>query len=378
MEAPVASLRGAPARIASALLSAGVEPDGPAPHDIRVRDLRFFHRVASRGSLGLGESYVDGDWECDRIDELVFRLIRAGVHRAHEGVRGLGRRAAAILSNPGRAAHAFEVGERHYDLGNDLFERMLGPRMIYSCGYWKDVEDLDAAQEAKLDLVCRKLGLKAGMRLLDVGCGWGGLACFAAERHGVRVLGITVSREQLEWARRAAGSLPVSFELRDYRSLDTGTFDAVASIGMFEHVGRKNYKTFFDVVRRHLADDGLFLLHTIGGNDSSFTTDPWIERYIFPNSMIPSLAEVATAAEHRFVVEDVHTFGADYDRTLLAWTANVERHQGELELRYGARFLRMWRYYLLSCAGAFRARYNNLWQFVLSPRGVAGGYHALR
>jgi cyclopropane-fatty-acyl-phospholipid synthase len=378
MEASVASPPHAQERIAAALRSAGVELDGPAPHDIRVRDPRFFHRVASRGSLGFGESYVDGDWECDRIDELVFRLVRAGVHRSYEGVRDLSRRAAALLTNSGRTARAFVVGERHYDLGNDLFERMLGRRMVYSCGYWKDADDLDAAQDAKLDLVCRKLRLEPGMRLLDIGCGWGGLACFAAERYGVDVLGITVSREQQEWARRTAGSLPVTIELLDYRSLDAGTFDAVASVGMFEHVGRKNYATFFDVVRRYLADTGLFLLHTIGGNTSSFTTDPWIERYIFPNSLIPSLAQVASAAEGRFVVEDVHNFGADYERTLLAWDANVERRHDELEGRYGARFLRMWRYYLLSCAGAFRARYNSLWQIVLSPRGVAGGYRAPR
>lgn len=379
MEASIASPRHFDERIAAALRLAGVEPDGPAPHDIRIQDSRFFRRVALHGSLGFGESYVDGDWQCDRIDDLVFRLIRAGVHRTHGGgVRDLGRRAAALVTNSGSRSRAFVIGERHYDLGNDLFERMLGRSMAYSCGYWKDAAELDAAQDAKHDLVCRKLGLKAGMRLLDVGCGWGGLARFAAERYGVSVLGITVSREQQEWARRAAGSLPVTIELLDYRSLDAGRFDAVASIGMFEHVGRKNYAAFCDAVRRHLADDGLFLLHTIGGNTSSFTTDPWIERYIFPNSLIPSLEQIASAVEDRFVVEDVHNFGADYDRTLLAWNANVERHHDELGSRYGARFLRMWRYYLLSCAGAFRARYNNLWQIVLSPLGVVGGYRAPR
>ena len=377
MEASASFPHGARERIVSALRSAGVEPDGPEPHDIRIRNPRFFARAASRGSLGFGESFVDGDWECDRIDELVFRLVRAGVHRSHGAVHELGRRAAAFLTNPGRT-RAFAVGERHYDLGNDLFERMLGRSMVYSCGYWKDATDLDAAQDAKHDLVCRKLGLKPGMRLLDVGCGWGSLARFAAERYGVSVVGITISREQQAWARKAAGSLPITIELLDYRSLPAGTFDAVASVGMFEHVGRKNYATFFDVVRSHLADDGLVLLHTIGGNESAPTTEPWIERYIFPNSLIPSLAQIASAAEGRFVVEDVHNFGADYDRTLLAWNANVERYGDELEPRYGSRFLRMWRYYLLSCAGAFRARYNNLWQIVLSPRGVVGGYRAPR
>lgn len=377
MKSPVFS-GGVRGRIAAALQAAGVTPDGPAPHDIQIRNPRFFARVAARGTLGFGESYVDGDWECDRIDEVVYRLVRAGLNRAGWSVRELGRRAEALLTNPARAARAFEIGERHYDLGNDLFERMLGRRMVYSCGYWKDAADLDAAQEAKLELVCRKLRLKPGMRLLDIGCGWGGFACYAAERYGVSVLGITVSREQRDRARAAAGSLPVAIELNDYRSLDAGTFDAVASLGMFEHVGRKNYATFFGVVRRHVAEDGLFLLHTIGGNTSMFTTDPWIERYIFPNSLIPSLAQITSAAEGRFVVEDVHNFGADYDRTLLAWHANVEAHHTELDAHYGEKFLRMWRFYLLCCAGAFRARYNNLWQVVFSPRGVLGGYRAPR
>lgn len=377
MEALVAPLRGVSARIESAFDSAGVRVDGSEPHDIRVRDRRFFERVAATGSLGLGESYMDGDWECDRIDDLVFRLVRAGVHRSHGKGRELTRRAAAFLTNPGRT-RAFEIGERHYDLGNFLFERMLDRRMVYSCGYWKDAQDLDEAQEAKLDLVCRKAGLTRGMRFLDVGCGWGSLGRFAAERYGVKAVGITVSREQKEWADRAAGALPVTTAILDYRSLGPGTFDAIASIGMFEHVGLKNYATFFDVVRRHLADDGLLVLHTIGGNESSSTTDPWIDRYIFPNSLIPSLAQIASAVEGRFVVEDVHNLGPDYDRTLLAWNANVERNREELEARYGGRFLRMWRFFLLSCAGAFRARYNNVWQIVLSPRGVPGGYRAPR
>ena len=377
MEATAVSHHGVADRIDSLLRAADVEPDGPEPHDIRILNPRFYQRVARSGTLGFGESYVDGDWECDRLDEAVCRLVRSGARRIN-GLHDFGRRAAAIFTNPGRPSRAFEVGERHYDLGNDLFEWMLGPRMAYSCAYWKDATDLASAQEAKLDLVCRKLRLEPGMRLLDVGCGWGSLVLYAAERYGVSALGITVSHEQQEWAQKAAGALPVTIELRDYRSLDAGTFDAVASVGMFEHVGRKNYATFFDVVRRHLEGNGLFLLHTIGGNESSATIEPWIERYIFANGLIPSLAQIATAGEGRFVVEDVHNFGADYERTLLAWHANVEAHREELLSRYGERFLRMWRFYLLSCAGAFRARYNNLFQVVLSPSGVPGGYRAPR
>lgn len=361
------------------LAAAGVEVDGHAPHDVRVRDPRFFAAVAARGSLGLGESYMEGWWECERIDELAFRLLRAGLQRGgRRSLREIGRFLTALVLAPGRTSRAFEIGRHHYDLGNDLFERMLDPRMVYSCAYWRDAKTLDAAQEAKLDLVCRKVGLQPGMRVLDIGCGWGSFVRFAAERYGVRALGITVSREQQELARRRVAGFPVQIELLDYRALGPDTYDAVVSIGMFEHVGPRNYATFLDVVRRCLEPGGLFLLHTIGGNESTVTIDPWIDRYIFPNSVIPSLAQIARAAEGRFVIEDLHGFGADYDRTLLAWNENVERNRSELAGRYDDRFFRMWRYYLLSCAGSFRARHIDLWQLVLSPRGQVGGYDAPR
>jgi cyclopropane-fatty-acyl-phospholipid synthase len=249
--------------------------------------------------------------------------------------------------------------------------------MIYSCGYWKDAATLDEAQEAKLDLVCRKLGLQPGMRVLDIGCGWGGTAQFAAERYGVSVVGVTVSAEQAAYARRLCEGLDVEIRLADYRTPD-GTFDRVLSIGMFEHVGYKNYAEFMRVVRRRLADDGLFLLHTIGGNRSVKRSDPWTDRYIFPNSMLPSARQIAATIEGTFVLEDWHGFGPDYDRTLIEWHRNVERHWPELEAKYGERFRRMWTYFLLSSAGGFRARKNQLWQLVLSPHGVPGGYCAAR
>jgi len=249
--------------------------------------------------------------------------------------------------------------------------------MIYSCGYWQDATTLDAAQEAKLDLVCRKLGLAPGMRVLDIGCGWGGTAKFAAERYGVSVVGATVSAEQARHARTLCAGLDVEILLEDYRAL-RGTFDRVLSIGMFEHVGVKNYATFMRAVRARLADDGLFLLHTIGANRSTRKNDPWTERYIFPNSMLPSARQIAAAVEGVFVLEDWHGFGPDYDRTLMAWHANVERAWPDLPARYDERFRRMWRYFLLSSAGGFRARQNQLWQLVLSPHGVPGGYRAPR
>jgi cyclopropane-fatty-acyl-phospholipid synthase len=165
--------------------------------------------------------------------------------------------------------------------------------------------------------------------------------------------------------------------LQDYRQIDE-TFDRVVSIGMFEHVGVKNYPTFMRVAKRCLAPDGLFLLHTIAGKYSVAKTDPWIQRYIFPNSVLPSARQITASAEDLFVLEDWHSFGSDYDKTLMSWYHNFEAGWEALKSRYGDRFYRMWKYYLLACAGSFRARDNQLWQIVFSPNGVPGGYRLQR
>jgi cyclopropane-fatty-acyl-phospholipid synthase len=359
------------------LQSAGVELDGANPWDPQVHDARLFERVLREGTVGLGEAYMDGWWDCVRLDEFVARVLRAQLDRAVHGWKDALAYLRARIWNAGRRSRAFEIGERHYDLGNDLFEAMLDRRLTYSCAYWKDAADLDAAQEAKLDLICRKVGLRPGMRVLDIGSGWGSFATFAAQRYGVSVVGVTVSREQQRLATERGGGLPVEFRLQDYRDL-AEPFDAIVSIGMFEHVGAKNYRRYFEVVRRCLAADGLFLLHTIGSRASSAAGDRWITRYIFPNSHLPSMQEITQAVGRSFVIEDWHNFGADYDRTLLAWERNFTAHWSRLQSRYDERFRRMWRYYLLSCAGTFRARHNQLWQIVLSKDGVAGGYCAIR
>ncbi len=364
-------------RAAELLAFADVAIDGARPWDLQVLDGRLFARVLAQGSLGLGESYMDGWWESAQLDELFTRVLAAELDTKVQPWRDALRVLRARLQNLQRPSRAFEIGRRHYDIGNDLFARMLDRRMIYSCAYWKDATTLDAAQEAKLDLVCRKLQLRPGMRVLDIGCGWGGTAKFAAERYGVSVVGATVSGEQARFARELCAGLDVEIRLADYRSLQ-GTFDRVLSIGMFEHVGCKNYMTFMRVVRRLLVPDGLFLLHTIGGNRSRRKNDPWTERYIFPNSMLPSARQISAAIEGSFVLEDWHGFGPDYDRTLMAWHANFERAWPDLAGRYDERFHRMWRYFLLSSAGGFRARKNQLWQLVLSPGGVPGGYRAPR
>ena len=359
------------------LAGAGIAVDGQQPWDIRVLDPRMFRRVLADGSVGAGESYMDGWWDCARLDEMLRRVFSSGVDEQLPTWRQVIAELRARLSNPQALHRAFAVGERHYDIGDDLYERMLDRRMIYSCGYWRAAADLNQAQEAKLDLVCRKLGLQRGMRVLDIGCGWGGAAQFAAERYGVKVTGITVSRRQANAAIERCRGLPVNIVLEDYRSL-SGRFDRIYSLGMFEHVGVRNYRTYFSTARNLLESDGLFLLHTIGGNTSVQANDPWIERYIFPNSMLPSMAQITQAAEGLWVIEDWHSFGQDYDRTLMAWYDNFERHWNEIAPQYGERFRRMWHFWLLSSAAAFRARRNQLWQIVLSPSGVTGGYREVR
>jgi cyclopropane-fatty-acyl-phospholipid synthase len=360
------------------LESAGVRVDGDRPFDIRVHDNRFYRRVLAGGSLALGESYMDGWWDCEALDRFFERILSARLDRiARRNWALLWAACKGRLTRSQGRPRAFEIGRRHYDIGNDLFETMLDRRMNYSCAWWHKAETLDAAQLAKLDMTCRKLLLEPGMRVLDIGCGWGGFAVYAAETHGVAVTGVTVSREQVQKARRCAAGLPVRIQLQDYRDV-RGSFDRVVSIGMFEHVGAANYRTYMEVVDRCLKPGGLFLLHTIGGNTASRSVDPWMAKYIFPNSLLPAPRQIAAAAEGLFVIEDWHSFGPHYDPTLMAWHRNFIRNWPRLQERYDYRFFRMWTYYLLCSAGAFRARRNQLWQIVFSKGGLAGGYPSVR
>ena len=360
-------------RIELVLSTADIKIDGGRPWDICVLNDKFFKRVLVDGSMGLGESYVDGWWECRQIDELFRRIYDAGLETRFitwkDGLKAIHCR----LFNQQKFSRSFRIGKHHYDIGNDLYKCMLDKRMVYSCGYWRHAKNLDEAQEAKLDLICRKLDLKPGMKVLDIGCGWGSAAKFIAKRYDAEVVGITVSQEQVNYANEACKGLPIEILLKDYRSL-TGEFDRVISIGMIEHVGYKNYANFMHIARQVLKKDGLFLLQSIGGESSVISNDRWLEKYIFPNSMLPSIKQIFAATEGNFVIEDCHNFGADYDQTLMSWFENFQCNWDQLQDKYGDRFYRMWKYYLLSCAGIFRARAINLWQIVLSPSGVPGGY----
>jgi len=356
-------------KIESILAPADIRINGDRPWDLQVNDERLFGRVLAYGTLGAGEAYADGWWDVEALDELACRAMAAGMDRQLEAWRLIGDVVLARIRNLQSPARAFQIGERHYDLGNDLFEAMLDRGMNYSCAYWADADNLDDAQQAKLDLVANKLMLEPDMRVLDIGCGWGGAARYFAEHYEVEVVGITVSEQQLLLGRDMVAGQPVELRLQDYRQLDE-VFDRIYSIGMFEHVGHKNYRTFFDVVGRCLDAGGLFLLHTIGTNASGAGLEPWSSRYIFPNGELPSLKQISEAAEGVLLLEDWHNFGLDYARTLKCWHANFESAWPELRKRYDERFRRTWRYYLLTCAGAFRARANQLWQCVWS-RGVS-------
>ncbi|WP_313018372.1 cyclopropane fatty acyl phospholipid synthase, partial [Atlantibacter hermannii] len=350
---------------------------GPSPADPQIKNPDFYKRVLQQGSLGLGESYMDGWWECERLDLFFTNVLKAGLENQlpthfKDTLRVLGAR-IFNLQNPKRA---WMVGKEHYDLGNDLFSRMLDGYMQYSCAYWKDADNLADAQRAKLRLVCEKLQLERGMRLLDIGCGWGGLAEFAAREYGVSVTGVTVSAEQRKMAQARCQGLDVTILLQDYRELDD-RFDRIVSVGMFEHVGPKNYATYFRVVDRNLKPDGIFLLHTIGSRKTDNNVDPWINKYIFPNGCLPSVRHIADASAPYFVMEDWHNFGADYDKTLMAWHARFMEAWPELADNYSERFKRMFSYYLNACAGAFRARDLQLWQVVFS-RGVENGLRVAR
>jgi len=353
---------------------AGIKINGANPWDIQVHNEEFYERVLADTGLGLGESYMDQWWDCDQLDVLFDKLLSAEIGSKvkiplHEKLHILWGK----FLNLQKKKDSKEVIDKHYNLGNDLYKVMLDQRMNYSCGYWKNANTLDEAQEAKLDLICQKLQLQPGMSLLDIGCGWGGLVRFAAEKYGVHAKGVTLSEEQYDYAKEYCKGFDVDVQLQDYRDLDE-KFDRVVSVGMFEHVGHKNYRQYMEIVHRCLDDHSLFLLQTIGNNETAYATNVWIDKYIFPNGVLPSIAQLGKSIEKLFVMEDWQNFGPYYDQTLMAWHQNFTRNWESIKADYDQRFYRMWVYYLLSSAGNFRARAIELWQVVLSRKGLRTVY----
>jgi len=352
------------------LSEAGIAVNGTSPWDIKVNSDLLYSQVLKKKNLGLGEAYMEGWWDCERLDEFFHRILKC---KADKKVRG-GlqfhlRLLPGIFFNLQAKRRASIIADRHYNIDNDLFMSFLDPYNQYSCGYFRDTEDLAEAQQIKLDMICKKIELSAGDRVLDIGCGWGGFAKYAAEHYGAKITAVNISREQVGYAQDLCKGLPVEVCLCDYRSI-RGTFDKVVSIGMFEHVGPKNYSTFMQTVQRCLKQNGIFLLHTIGSNESRSNLDPWINQYIFPNGILPGIDQIGRAIEGMFVVEDWHNLAPHYDKTLMAWNRNFQKAWQSLKSRYSETFKRMWEYYLLSCAGAFRARDIQVWQVVMTKYGA--------
>ena len=360
------------------LAMADVQVNGNRSWDITVQNKAFYIRVLKDQSLGLGETYMQGWWDSEALDECIFHILRADLEKNLTPTWAM--RWAVVkakLFNLQSKSNSMHVIDQHYQLGNDLFEGMLDELMTYSCGYWNSANTLGEAQQAKYDLIARKLDFKKGMRVLDIGCGWGGFAKYVSENYGVEVVAITLSENQAAYAKELCRGLPVEVRVQDYRDVEE-VFDRIVEIGMFEHVGPKNYRTFMEITHRCLTNDGMLMLHTIGRNTSSSTCDPWINTYIFPEGNLPSIAQIGASIEGLFVMEDWHNFSVDYDKTLMAWFQNFHKNWDKIKEHYSPTFYRMWKYYLLSCAGAFRARQIQLWQVVLSKEGVLGGYKTVR
>lgn len=354
--------------------AAGIGVEGKQTSDILVKDVRFYDRLLREASIGLGESYMDEWWECEALDVFIEKLLRIDIQAKIENNLRLKLLALqALVTNMQSRARASQVAEKHYNIGNDLYKVMLCKRMVYTCGYWKHATNLDDAQEAKLELICRKAQLKPGMRVLDLGCGFGGFAAYAAEKHGCQVVGLTISTEQQKYGSTYARErgLPVDIRVQDYRTA-TGSYDAVVSIGMLEHVGWKNHRALMEVVHRCLRPEGVAVLHTIGANYAQRHGIPFFEKHVFPNAASPSIGQLGKAIDNLLVLEDLHNIGPDYHPTLIAWWNNFEAGYPSLDhAKYDRRFYRMWRFYLFAGAGSVAARDSQLYHLVLTHKGRA-------
>lgn len=365
------------------LKEAGIEINGKNPRDIQVIDERFYEDAALRGSLGFGEGYMKGWWKTESVDELVCNLWKSGIgDKIKFGfLVKLAFHLKGLFTNAGNEKRSKEIGEKHYDIGNDIYSRMLGKYMVYSCGFWERADKLDDSQRDKMEMICKKLRLKPGMTVLDIGCGFGELLKYMALNYKVKAIGVTISKEQYEIGKEKCKEIPeVSILLCDYRHIPKGygPFDRIVSVGMAEHIGWKNYRVFMKNAHKLLKDDGIFLLHTMGFDSDQFVAEPWIDKYIFPGGILPSGKRLLTAAKGLFVMQDLHNFGLDYDRTLMAWFSNFQKSWPILKAKYGDEFYRMWKFYLLSLAGAFRAEQIYLWQIVFTKKRACVDYRSVR
>lgn len=379
--------------VTRAFHDAGIAIGGDEPGDIKVTRDRFYRRAALFESLGIGDSYRDGDFVCGDLSAFFDKLM---VCRQEEHLTALKKGTAdpgastSLLEawiklrqefgNQQSMAKASKSITHHYDIGNELYEPMLGETMAYSCGYWAGAKTLDQAQRNKYRLICEKVGLKPGMRVLEIGCGWGGFAAYAAGEFGVAVVGVSLSKEQINYAQAKYKDLHetrrIDLRLMDYRAIPKNfgeEFDAVVSIGMFEHVGPRNYDDYMRIAWGAMKPAGVFLLHSIVGCGG---IDPFFWYRIFPGGVLPVEEQIAKAARPYFAVEHVENFGYDYSLTLAQWWKNFEAAWPQIRKsgHYDEKFYRMWEFYLKSVAAAFKVRRVQLEQWTLSKCGIPGGF----
>jgi len=351
---------------------------GGPPVTVAITSNRWLARIAANPSMGLGEAYMEGGLVMDRgrMSDLTELIGRNAKHRPLKRAGALSRWwLDRRLQANSRSAARRNVAH-HYDLSVDFYRRFLDPDLQYSCAYFPyPGASLETAQAAKKRRLAAKLLLKPGLRVLDIGCGWGGLALSLAAAEDVAVEGITLSQEQLATARSRAEAAGLAgrarFSLTDYRDAE-GPYDRIISVGMFEHVGRPNFQAYFDQVARLLADDGVAVVHAIGRADGPNFTQPWIAKYIFPGGYIPALSEVLPCVERAgLMVTDLEVLRLHYAETLKAWRERFLSAWDEVAGLYDTRFCRMWEFYLCVSEMAFRWRGHFVWQLQLAKRADA-------
>lgn len=336
-----------------------------------IKDPDVYRRVLVQGDLGLGESYMDGQWESNDLEAFVAEMLKLEVVKKDLGLLGLPLLSSAIVGSVSwllfptnlSASGAKQNIAKHYDISMKLYEQMLGPTMQYSGAYYHAPDmSLEAAQIAKMRLVAEKLDLKPGMKVLELGCGFGALADLMATEYGVEVTGVTLSEDQHAYAKKHFKNGKVDIRLQDYRSM-TGQFDRIYSVGIFEHIGRNCYETYFEKCQELLKDDGIMVIHTIGFcRSGQWNHGGWMNTYIFPGAELPTMSHFTQQFQEQWHLEDWQSFGVSYAKTLRAWKDNLNNWQGLEE--FDQSFRRMWEYYLMCCAASFQARRTKLWQLV--------------
>lgn len=355
-------------------------------HDIRLDSClkkSFFRKVYANPSLGLAESYfLDHAWVCDDLVGLIDRIMKADllsklslVMKLRLVLKSLPQFFKTWVFNKVRSK-PYEIGQQHYDKGNSLYKEMLGSDdMTYSCGLWDDADDLKQAHLNNFDRACQNMKLKPGMKVLDVGCGNGSFLKYAAEKYGIEGVGITVSEEQAKFAREFCEDLSIKIMVRDYRELGEeffGYFDAIASFGMFEHVGPRNHQTYFKMISKYLKPGARFFFHTIANFKKAIFLDPFIFKWIFPSSYVPTIKQVLNAAKEYFIhIETYDVKAENYAKTLAVWYKRFKdgwesklRHLYYDKVMQGDSFYKMWCYYLASCQALFKVNGKYVLQVV--------------